>query len=164
MRELTGRRVLVREAQPSDAGTLLEIHRTPEVSAWWGPPDPEFPFDDDPETICLTILRDEAIVGFVQFSEELEPDYRHASIDIFVDPARHRQGIGTDALETVIRHLVEVRGHHRLTIDPAADNLAAIRCYEQAGFRPVGVMHAAWRDPAGAWRDCLLMEHVVEPA
>jgi aminoglycoside 6'-N-acetyltransferase len=162
--ELTGRRVLLREVQTGDADALRAIHRTQEVSAWWGLPDSEFPFDDDPRSIRMTILLDEAIVGVVQFSEEPEPDFRHASIDIFVDPERHRQGIATDAIETAIRHLVEVRGHHRVTIDPAAGNHAAIRCYEKVGFRPVGVMHAAWRDPGGAWRDCLLMELVVAGA
>ncbi|MDP9293608.1 MAG: GNAT family N-acetyltransferase [Actinomycetota bacterium] len=163
MPELTGRRVLLREVQAGDADALRQIHRTPAVSAWWGLPDPEFPFDDA-ETTCLTILRDKAIVGFVQFSEETEPDYRHAGVDIFVDPEHHRQGIASDAIETVIHHLVEDRGHHRVTIDPAVANHAAIRCYEKAGFRPVGVMHAAWRDPGGAWRDCLLMELVVAGA
>ncbi|HYM57276.1 MAG TPA: GNAT family protein [Solirubrobacteraceae bacterium] len=161
MPELTGRRVMLREVQAGDADALRAIHRTPAVSAWWGLPDPGFPFDDDPRSIRMTILLDEAIVGLVQFSEEHEPDFRHAWLDIFVDPARHRQGIATDAIETVIRHLVEVRGHHRVNIDPATANRAAIRCYEKVGFRPVGVMHAAWRDPSGDWRDCLLMELVV---
>jgi hypothetical protein len=31
--------------------------------------------------------------------------------------------------------LEEERDHHRLTIDPAADNAAAIRAYEKAGFQ-----------------------------
>ena len=42
-----------------------------------------------------------------------------------------------------------------------ADNVAAIRCYAKAGFRPVGVMRAAWRDRRGRWRDVLLMELVA---
>ena len=58
----------------------------------------------------------------VQYGEETEPAYRHASIDIFVDPLMHGQGIGRDAVGTLARHLVHDRGHHRLVIDPAADN------------------------------------------
>jgi len=50
------------------------------------------------------------------------------------------------------------RGHHRLTIDPAADNLAAIRAYEKVGFRTVGVMREYWRAPDGTWHDGLLMD------
>jgi hypothetical protein len=37
-----------------------------------------------------------------------------------------------------------------------------IRSYEKAGFRPVGTMPSAWRDPEG--RDVLFMEFVRPPA
>jgi aminoglycoside 6'-N-acetyltransferase len=56
------------------------------------------------------------------------------------------------------RHLIEDRGHHRLTIDPAAQNGRAIRCYEQAGFKRVGRLREYWRDPDGVWRDGLLLD------
>jgi aminoglycoside 6'-N-acetyltransferase len=49
-------------------------------------------------------------------------------------------------------------GHHRLTIDPAADNAAAIRADEKTGFKPVGLMREYSRDPDGVWRDGLLMD------
>jgi L-amino acid N-acyltransferase YncA len=53
---------------------------------------------------------------------------------------------------------------HRVTIDPATSNAAAIRCYEKAGFRRVGVMRSAEHDAAsGRWHDALLMEYVVPP-
>jgi aminoglycoside 6'-N-acetyltransferase len=60
------------------------------------------------------------------------------------------------------RYLIEQRGHHRLTIDPAADNAAAIRCYEKVGFRPVGVMRRYEQGPDGTWHDGLLMELLAE--
>jgi aminoglycoside 6'-N-acetyltransferase len=54
---------------------------------------------------------------------------------------------------------VRDRGHHRLTIDPAVDNAAAVRCYTKAGFRPVGVLRQYERDGAtGEWHDGLLMD------
>ena len=102
------------------------------------------------------------MAGMIQYGEEPEPDYRHAWVDIFVDPARGRSGIGTDAIRALVRHLTADRGHHRITIDPALDNVAAIGCYEKAGFRCVGTMEAAERDAGtGRWRDVLLMELVV---
>lgn len=45
-------------------------------------------------------------------------------------------------------------------IGAAVDNTAAVRAYEKAGFRPVGVTQRSWRDPDGRWRDELLMERV----
>jgi aminoglycoside 6'-N-acetyltransferase len=35
---------------------------------------------------------DGRVAGLIQFSEELEPKYRHAGIDLFLDPALHRRG------------------------------------------------------------------------
>ncbi len=158
--ELRDGRVVLRPLRFDDAAALRAIHLTPEVSRWWGAMEDAFPFDE-PASTRLTIHVDGAIAGLVQFGEELEPMYRSAWIDVFVDPARHGEGIGTDAVRAVLRHLVEERGHHRVTIDPTVENVAAVRAYEKAGFRRVGVMRRAERAPDGQWRDALLMEHVV---
>lgn len=141
---------------------LLAIVAQPPVAAWWGEQPPGFPLTDEPTATRFAIIEGGAVAGLIQYSEELDPDYRHAWIDIFVDAARHGRGLGTDAVRTLADHLLAERGHHRVTIDPAAENHAAIRSYEKAGFRPVGVMRAAWKDHAtGAWRDTLFMERVV---
>jgi aminoglycoside 6'-N-acetyltransferase len=70
----------------------------------------------------------------------------------------HGQGLGADAVRTLARHLFDDVGHHRIEIDPAADNAAAIRCYEKVGFRPVGIMRGYERGPEGKWHDSLLMD------
>jgi aminoglycoside 6'-N-acetyltransferase len=151
----------LRPLAAGDEAELLRIHRTPEVRRWWDDPDVGFPWSDDPDSTRLVIEVDGAVAGMVQFAEETDPKYRHASIDIFLDPALHGRGLGTEAVRRVARHLIEKRGHHRLTIDPAADNHAAIGAYAKAGFRPVGVMHAYERDTGGhGWHDGLLMELV----
>ncbi len=117
---------------------------------------------DDPGATRLVIEVDGAVAGLIQFSEELEPKYRHASIDLYLDPALHGRGLGTEAVTRVVRLLTGERGHHRITIDPAADNTAAIRAYEKAGFRPVGIMRRYERDVGGGgWHDGLLMEYVA---
>lgn len=99
-----------------------------------------------------------AVVGLVQFTEERDPEFRHVSIDIYVDPAAHRQGIATDSMRTVITHLFDDLGHHRITIDPAVGNRGAIACYRQLGFREVGVMRSYQLLADGSWADGLLME------
>lgn len=152
----------LRTLRPDDTAELLRIHRAPEVRRWWGDPEPGFP-DDEPEAVRWTILVDGAVAGLVQFSEELEPRYRHASIDIFLDPACHGRGIGTEVVARVVAHLVGERGHHRITIDPAADNRAAVRAYEKAGFAAVGVMRDYEGDVDGdGWHDGLLMELIAD--
>ncbi len=157
--ELRGERLVLRTPRPSDAAALRAIHSSPEVASWWGPPAPGFPEPDTPGEQHLAILQRDQVVGFVQFAEEPDPDFRFAAIDMFVEPRHHRQSIASEALAMLIDHLSTERCHHRFTIDPAVDNLPAIACYEKAGFARVGVLHAAWRDKAtGRWRDNLLME------
>jgi aminoglycoside 6'-N-acetyltransferase len=154
--------ITLRPLAVGDEQELRRIHATPEVSRWWDAPEDGFPWSDDPECTRLTIEVDGAIAGVVQFQEEPAPRYRHASIDLFLDPALHGRGLGTAALERVVRHLIDDRGHHRLTIDPAVGNAAAIHAYEKVGFRRVGVMHRYERGPDGTWRDGLLMELLAD--
>lgn len=154
--------IALRPLAPGDETELLRIHNAPAVARWWDAPEEGFPWDE-PSSTRLTILLGGAIAGLIQYWEEPEPRYRHAGIDLFVDPALHGRGIGTQAVRAVARELFERRGHHRVTIDPAVDNAAAIRCYEKVGFRRVGVLRRAERDVGGSgWHDVLLMELLAE--
>ena len=110
------------------------------------------------EIAVWAIEADGAVVGLIQADEETEPQYRHASIDIVLASGGQDRGLGSDAVRTVARWLLDVRGHHRLTIDPAASNERAIRAYARVGFRPVGVMRAYERSRDRTWHDGLLMD------
>lgn len=161
---LDGRAVVLAPLNSAHVGELRRILRTPAVRKRWGDEaaSPDWPFDD-PSSIRFAVLLETAVSGMIQYSEEDDPMYRHASIDIFLDPAVHGRGVGRDAVDTLARHLVHVRGHHRLVIDPAADNEAAIRCYSAVGFRPVGIMRGYERDADGpGWHDALLMDLLAE--
>ena len=150
----------LRPLQAADVPELTRIIETPAVARWW---DDGAPWEESDAT-KLTIVAEDRIAGLIQYAEELDRKYRHASIDIFVDPALHGRGIGTEAIRQLARHLIEDRGHHRITIDPAAHNHQAIRAYEKAGFTPVGVMRAYERDmTTGEWHDGLLMELIGAP-
>jgi RimJ/RimL family protein N-acetyltransferase len=143
---------------------LRRILTTAEVRSRWGDEaaSPQWPFDD-PSLTRFAVLVDGITVGMVQYDEENEPMYRHASIDIFLDPVVCGRHLGRDAVRTVARHLVTGRGHHRVVIDPAADNEAAIRCYAAVGFRPVGVLRRYERDVDGpGWHDGLLMDLLAD--
>jgi aminoglycoside 6'-N-acetyltransferase len=162
--ELRGDEISLRPIGPDDVDAVRAIRELPEVAEWWGRVEDDFPLADDPDSTRFAIIVDGAVAGMIQYGEENDPDYRYASIDIFLDPSLRGRGLGTDALRRLVRHLIDDRGHHRITIDPDVDNVPAIRSYEKAGFRPVGVMRSAWRDPTGSWRDVLLMELVERGA
>lgn len=88
--------------------------------------------------------------------------YRHANMDNYIRPDSHGVGLGSDAVRTLAHHLVADHGHHRMVIDPAADNGAAIACYSKVGFRPVGVMRQYEQGSDGSWHDGLLMELLAD--
>ena len=162
--ELRGDHVRLRPVVRGDVPTLRAFLDEPEVGRWWPQPpaDEDFPFAE-PELVVLTIEADGRVAGLIQFLEELEPDYRHASIDVFLGSAFHGRGLGPDAVRTVVRHLIVDRGHHRVTIDPTVANTKAIAAYRRVGFRDVGVLRRQERDHAtGGWRDGLLMDLLAE--
>jgi aminoglycoside 6'-N-acetyltransferase len=111
-----------------------------------------------PDRLTFVIELDCVVVGSIQVAEETSPDYRHASLDLFVDTAHQGQGLGPEAIRLVAGYLFDECGHHRLTIDPAASNQRAIRAYEAVEFRPVGIMRRYERGRDGSWHDGLLMD------
>jgi aminoglycoside 6'-N-acetyltransferase len=161
---LVGDRVTVRPGERADVAALRAIRAEPSVTQWWGQPEPvgeieaqllaPVPSDD----VLLIVEVGGAVVGGIQYGEEAELDYRHASIDIYLSGKQQGLGIGAEAVALLARFLIAKRGHHRLTIDPAAENTRAIHCYERVGFRPVGVMRQYERGPDGTYHDGLLLD------
>jgi aminoglycoside 6'-N-acetyltransferase len=166
MTTLDGAVVRLRPAARADIPDLVAIRRAPQVyERWRGGDDMVAAVEEDfaePGVTKYVIELEGRVVGWIQWEAEDEPDYRHASMDIYVDPAVHGRGVCTDAVRTLARHLIVDHGHHRLVIDPAADNAAAIRCYSKVGFRPVGIQRLSERGPDGTWHDGLLMDLLAD--
>lgn len=147
--------VALRDATEADVEPLLAILREPEVYRWWG--------DETAEGLraeldhAWVVEANGALAGLLLHYEESEPAFRHVTLDVSLRTALHARGVGRRALRLGIDHYV-ARGVHRFTIDPAAHNERAIRCYRAVGFRPVGVLREQWRDPDGVWRDALLLD------
>lgn len=158
---LTSTRLRLTTLTSADVPELVAVLRTPEVACWWGPFDEDDVDPDDPGVVRLAVRAPgrPQLLGLVQYSEDPDPMYRSAGIDIALHPAAHGRGLGREAIRTVAGHLVHTLGHHRLTIDPSADNTRAIRAYTAVGFRPVGILRRYERDPDGlGWHDGLLMD------
>lgn len=161
MQTLHGTQSVLRAVACQDVDRLASILRRPEVARWW----PSFDADglrdalmkeDGPALYAVDV--EGGVAGSVQFVEEPASNYRHASIDIFLDPEFHGRGLGSDAITTVARHLLHDKGHHRLVANPAVENERAIKTFTRVGFQPVGVMRRYERDRDGVWNDCLLMD------
>ncbi|HLY13287.1 MAG TPA: GNAT family protein [Candidatus Limnocylindrales bacterium] len=158
---LDGDLVRLRPVAAGDHARLDEILAEPSVARWWTAASEAGPAADwlaGEESIHLVIEAGGLVVGSLQVEEELDPDYEFASIDLFLADAAQGRGLGPDAIRTIARYLIEVRGHHRLTIDPNVANERAIKAYTKVGFRPVGVMRAYERNADGTWHDNLLLD------
>lgn len=159
--------MLLRSVVPEDRPALAVLLSEAAVARWWHGYDAarierEIYGDDDPDTTLYVIDVAGALAGIIQYAEELEPDYRRASIDIAVATSWHGTGVAVDALRTLARHLVDERGHHHLTIDPAAANSRAIACYAKIGFQPVGLLRQNERGADGTFHDTLVMDLVAD--
>ena len=167
--DISGAQIRIRDLEPSDLDLIAEILAAPSVERWWPDYDRERVRREmfDPETadddeVWLAIEHAGRTVGLIGYYEENEPEYRHAGMDLSLHPEFHDRGLGTDAVRTLARWLFEERDHHRLIIDPDAQNARAIRCYEKVGFKPVGVMRRYQSLRDGSKRDGLLMDLLVE--
>ena len=163
---LQGERVTLRETTDADVDALVAIMQSPGVREWWWEADDRermrAGFREDSGS-AFAIELDGELAGWLGFDEETDPGYVHAGIDISLDPRFQGQGLGPDAIRTVIRWLSAERGHHRFTIDPSAHNARAISAYESVGFKPVGRMRRYERDAGGpGFHDGLLMDLLIE--
>lgn len=166
--ELSTVRLRLRQVRASDCAALTAILQEPAVSQHWPNYDrarveAELLHSDDDTQVLAIALRDsaddeDAVIGAIQYSEESDPQYRHAGIDLFISERWQGQGIGSEAIRAVVDHLFKTLAHHRITIDPAAHNQRAIRAYQRVGFRQVGLLRDYERGPDGRFHDGLLME------
>ncbi|HXE44750.1 MAG TPA: GNAT family protein [Conexibacter sp.] len=161
---LRGARVTLRPLTESDVDALVVLLAHESVRRWWGTIEgPEALREDlrnDGSAFAIEV--DGAVAGWLAIAEENTPDYRHVALDIALGAEHQGRGLGPEALRVVVRWLVDERGHHRFTIDPALANARAIRAYEAVGFRPVGTMRRYERAPDGTWQDGLLMDLLAE--
>ena len=156
----------IRPILPEDAPALTDILAQPSVARWWGTFDQERVEKElivgEPDLRVYAIEVDGRLVGAIQSYEESDPEFRHAGIDMFLADEMQGHGIGPSAIRLLARRLIDEDGHHRIVIDPAADNEHAISAYEKVGFRPVGRMRRYQRMPDGQWIDGLLMELLAD--
>ena len=144
--ELAGPRVRLTPLDAGDAAALRAIHADPAVAAWWDEPEQDFPLADEPEAMRFTIHHRGEIAGMIQYGEELEPKYRHASVDLFVAPSHHRQGVASEAIALVVDHLIggSATTASRSTRPPRTPRRSGAT--RRRGFRPVGLLRRAERD------------------
>jgi len=152
--------VTLRPLREVDIDHLTGVLARPGVREWWvsfaRPERAREDLRNDGAAFAIEI--DGELAGWIGYDEQTDPNYRQAGLDIFLAPAHQDKRVGRTALELAAVWLFDARGHHRLTIDPAAHNERAIRAYAAVGFKPVGMMRCYERGADGVWHDNLLMD------
>lgn len=161
---LRGPRVVLRPPNADEAEVLADaIALDPAAGPRWSTDPATMRRWLAEEDLNLLVVEFEGeAVGIVDFEEVPEPEYHSAGMDIALLECCTGKGIGGEVLQVLGAWLIDVRGHHRLTIDPAADNARAIRSYSKIGYQPIGVARRYERGPDGSWHDNLLMDVLAE--
>jgi aminoglycoside 6'-N-acetyltransferase len=156
---LCSARVTLRPAEDGDVPAIHAFLQEETVAGWWG----DNTLDDVRAQLAGSYAIEVAgeLAGWLHVHEEDDPEYPSVAYDIGLATRFQGAGLGPETLRLIIRHHIE-RGHHRFQIDPSAGNERAIRAYASVGFKPVGILRAYERNPAGGWRDGLLMDLLAD--
>lgn len=151
--------ITFRPLREADLPLLHDWIQRPHVAEWWGGGDASEDFEDtkakylprlqEASSVKLYIaLLSGQPIGFTQsyvalgcgdgwWKDETDPGVR--GIDQFLcDGGKLGQGLGTRLVTAFVRKLFEDPCVTKVQTDPDPTNARAIRCYEKAGFRPVG--------------------------
>jgi aminoglycoside 6'-N-acetyltransferase Ib len=134
---------------------LAEWLNRPHVAEWWADCQTlaevrEQILTDDSTVLPYIAYLESLPIGYIQsyvatdagdgwWPDEHDPGMR--GIDQFLaDADSLGRGLGTQMVREFVQFLFEDPTVTRIQADPAPSNLRAIRCYEKAGFRRVGVV------------------------
>lgn len=125
------------------------------------------PSRDDVAIFGIRLDPDDVLIGSCQLNE-IDPYRGTAYLQIRIgQPSARGRGLGTEAVCLLLGHAFDDLRLRRVTLSVFADNAAAIRCYEKAGFRREGLLReAAYLD--GRTTDVLVMgilraEYLAQP-
>lgn len=166
---LTGRRVRLRALEPADSEAMWRWYHDPEVGRWMdsAPPislaqniekgqnRPRNTFEQ--MVLGIETLDGRRLIGYVALGDT---DFVHGEVTLqsiaIGDRDHWGGGYGSDALRVICRYAFEEMGLHRVMLWVVADNTAAVRAYQQAGFVEEGRRREAFRR-AGKRYDFLMM-------
>lgn len=101
-----------------------------------------------PGVIVVVAEEQSAVAGFVM-AAPMEKGRGHI-ITIDVLAAHRKRGLGTQLMEETHRRLLAA-GKHRVTLETAVDNIAAIEFYQKLGYTTVRRLEGYYLKRIDAW-------------
>jgi RimJ/RimL family protein N-acetyltransferase len=162
---LQGERVRLRALERGDLPTMVRWFNDPEVRRRLARVEPMSLAEEERWFDALLRATTEVVFGIVDSDvfvgtcglHRIDWRNRSALLGIVLGDVAHRgRGLGTDAVQTLLRHAFANLGLHRVELEVLADNAPAIRCYERVGFTTEGIRRDA-RYLDGAFVDLVVM-------
>jgi len=162
---LQGKLVVLRASEPDDLPNYVRWLQDRDVLTYFGPYRPmnlaqeESWFErqnSDSSSINFAIAHQGQHVGGCGYLN-INHQHRHAEVGIFIgEKSLWDQGLGRDALATIVDYGFQYLNFHRIYLRVFAENKRAIHSYEKVGFQHEGRWRQAeWRH--GRWHDMLWM-------
>jgi RimJ/RimL family protein N-acetyltransferase len=162
---LQGQKVILRAIEPADLANYVVWLNDPEVLAWLGRYRPmSLPGEQAwyeaqagrDDVLNFAIEYESRHVGGCGFLN-INRASQNAEVGIFIgDKSLWDQGLGKDALRTLVRYGFDYLNFHRVYLRVFAENARAVHAYEQVGFVHEGRFRQnEWRH--GQWQDTLYM-------
>jgi RimJ/RimL family protein N-acetyltransferase len=155
---IRGERVTLRAVEREDASAIHRWFNNPDVMRFWGVPTPVVSLVSVQRQIeewleaegrldrpvCLVIEAENAEpVGLMILSNE-QPRHRSVELSMLIgEPIQWGQGLGTDALQTLLDVCFDSWNLHRVWVRSEADNERAHRLYRRLGFTLEGTLREA---------------------
>ncbi len=110
-----------------------------------------------PEAALFAIEHLGRAIGFANF-RRLNQHHGNADVGVAIgDGSLWGQGLGSEALRLLARHLLDDRGLHRLRLHVVATNDRAIAAYKRCGFEVEGIERGGVRASETRWVDMAVM-------
>jgi len=129
----------LRRSDRADAEIIAAWLSQEQVYRWWGgAPVPltevlaKYTGDRLPEVVVYVIETAGRPVGLIQAWQD-----DGCGLDMFIAAGEQGAGVGPVAARALAEDLTG-RGWQHVTVDPAVDNVRAVRAWERAGFAPTG--------------------------
>jgi len=154
----------LRPATLADMDAVLALWSRPEHGHFLPAPQP----GDADEALADGLLwvwdRQHAVAGFARLNIWSARDGNWGISHFAIADPGH--GNGKRFLAAILAEVFGPRAAHRLSLDSAPDNAAALRLWAGAGFVQEGTFRQCWRRPDGQWSDShlfSLLAHEYRP-
>tara|TARA_Y100001978_G_C23481803_1_gene331992 strand:+ start:85 stop:525 length:441 start_codon:yes stop_codon:yes gene_type:complete len=141
-------RTKIRPASSDDIDSIVEIENSTNLMPWT---KVQFRSSMEVGHYSTVLEYDDAIIGFAIYSPVIPESHL---LNIAIDPAYHRQGLGDKLLKHVILQNKAV-GVKVITLEVRVSNLFAINLYEKNGFYKDAIRKNYYSGPEK--EDALLM-------